>query len=64
MELAYRDDSGVPYHAALCDAFEKIRAGMALVLARIADTLKAWGCQSFERWVFARHIDPFDWKTN
>ena len=64
VELAYRPISTVPYDAALCEAIDDAQAGMATVLDRLAQALKAQCRQTFERWVFARYIDPFDWEIN
>lgn len=63
LEQAYEGTHCRGYEAAVLDAADPMQSGIRLVLARLADALKARERMRYLRWVARRHIDPADWQT-
>ena len=60
--LLEQGDSSGGYYEALLEAAEFPEEGLASVLAKVADLLKAQKRDVHVRWVVACHIDPSDWQ--
>ena len=63
LEQAYGGHAADGYHHAVLDAADPEQSGLALVLARLTDLVKARRRQMYMRWVAAHHIDPANWQT-
>lgn len=63
LEHAYEGTHANGYHAALVDATDPAQAGLPLVIARVAEGLKAQQRQSYLRSVAVRQIESVDWHT-
>lgn len=63
LEQAYGGHAVDGYYHAVLDAADPEQSGLALVLARLTDLVKARRRQMYMRWVAARHIDPTNWQT-
>ena len=63
LEQAYQGTHLSGYDAAVADAADPAGAGISLVLARLAETVKAQERRKYQAWVFARHLGPADWDT-
>ena len=50
------------YYGALLDATDPGQPGVALVLSRFKELLRDRWRHAYTRWVFARYVDPADWR--
>lgn len=63
LERTYEGTCANGYYAAVLDAADSSQQGLSMVLARLAESIKAHRRQMYLRWVGVRHIDPADWPT-
>jgi len=63
LNAAYQGVHGSGYETALIVAVDPALDGMALVLARLTETIKALERQKYTRWVFADALEPLDWRS-
>lgn len=62
LERGYAGRAANSYFEAVLDATDESHAGIELVLARMADAVKAQRRALYVRWLIARHVDPADWE--
>lgn len=63
VERAYAHAGALAYDEALREAYDEGIGGVAMVLARIAEALKAQAHENHERSIIAARLDPLDWNT-
>ena len=63
LEMVYQGTHGDGYDAARFDATDPTQPGLPLVLARIAEGLKARHRRQYTRWVAARYVESACWAT-
>lgn len=63
LEQAYAQMGDNGYDDAVLDAADPSHEGLQVVLAMMAEWIKAHRRETYRHWVLARHIDPSDWRA-